>query len=356
MTPWRDRIASREQAGGELDLPGPGAERGRAARRPRPRRSDRRRSTGGSHITPAHVVGGEQVLHGHVVLLGERLEAPRGPWPAAPPRPGHGRPRRAAAAVRRTGRPRGAARRRAACGPRAAPRPTGRRSARRRGRGSPCSPSSDGLVAGHRVGGLDDRGVRDDPARGDVAAARRSRRGSPTARVRRPGRGGRGPGACPTYGATGPAAGRGGSAVDQVLELLAGPLGLAGLLELAAERLAQLDEHLDVEGGVLQPRLRQRPRRPVDRGVLLAQAAAQRRSRPAWPARPGGSRAAGRPARCRTAWSAAARPRRGRRGPGWRRAGSTRRRRAPRRARSRSSNAIGSTSAVPAPSRRSCTR
>ena len=36
------------------------------------------------------------------------------------------------------------------------------------------------------------------------------------------------------------------------------------------DHVAQLDEHLDVERGVLQPGLGQRPRRPVDRGVLLA--------------------------------------------------------------------------------------
>ena len=68
-----------------------------------------------------------------------------------------------------------------------------------------------------------------------------------------------------------------GTARDEVLELLAGPLGLAGLLELAAERLPQLDQRLDVERGVLQPRLGQRPGGPVDGRVLLAQAAADDR-------------------------------------------------------------------------------
>ena len=37
-------------------------------------------------------------------------------------------------------------------------------------------------------------------------------------------------------------------------------------------RLRSSPEHLDVEGGVAQPRLGQRPGRPVDRGVLLGQA------------------------------------------------------------------------------------
>jgi hypothetical protein len=57
---------------------------------------------------------------------------------------------------------------------------------------------------------------------------------------------------------------------QQVVELLACPLGLAGLLELGDHVLAQLEEHLDVERGVLEPRLGQRARRPVGGGVLLA--------------------------------------------------------------------------------------
>jgi hypothetical protein len=55
----------------------------------------------------------------------------------------------------------------------------------------------------------------------------------------------------------------------QGVELLARPLALAGRLELRLEHVAQLDQHLDVEGGVLQPRLGQWPGRPVDRRVLL---------------------------------------------------------------------------------------
>ena len=45
----------------------------------------------------------------------------------------------------------------------------------------------------------------------------------------------------------------------------------------AAEHLAQLDEHLDVEGGVLEPRFGERARRPVDGGVLLGHPLAQQR-------------------------------------------------------------------------------
>ena len=45
--------------------------------------------------------------------------------------------------------------------------------------------------------------------------------------------------------------------------------------EVDAHEVAQLDEHLDVEGGVAQPRLGQRAGGPVDRGVLLGQAQAE---------------------------------------------------------------------------------
>ena len=114
----------------------------------------------------------------------------------------------------------------------------------------------------------------------------------------------------------------------------------------AARSVAQLDEHLDVEGGVLQPRLGQRPGRPVDGGVLLAHAGGRAASRRGWPGRPGGSPAAGRRARCRTARvGTQARPRRGRAGPGWRRAGSTRCPSSASCSGARESKAIGSTSA-----------
>ena len=91
------------------------------------------------------------------------------------------------------------------------------------------------------------------------------------------------------------------------VELLPGPVVLAGLDQLGGEHVAQLDQHLDVERGVLEPGPRQRPGRPVDRGVLLGEPAGRAASRPGWPARPAGSRAAGRRARCRRA-SAGTRP------------------------------------------------
>ena len=61
----------------------------------------------------------------------------------------------------------------------------------------------------------------------------------------------------------------------QRVELLARPLVLAGLHQLGGEHVAQLDEDLDVESGVLQPRSGQRPGRPVGCGVLLLHRVAQ---------------------------------------------------------------------------------
>ena len=77
--------------------------------------------------------------------------------------------------------------------------------------------------------------------------------------------------ACPRCAATGRPAAPGPVNCEQGLELLARPPGLALRREVDAHEVAQVDEHLDVEGGVPQPRLGQRPRRPVDGGVLLGQ-------------------------------------------------------------------------------------
>ena len=126
--------------------------------------------------------------------------------------------------------------------------------------------------------------------------------------------------------------------------------------QLGGERVAQLDQHLDVERGVAQPGLGQRPGRPVGGGVVLRQREPEECSTTAPRPDP---RQAGQPrrrARCRRADAGAARARPGRAGPGWRRAGPTRRRRAPRRRGPRSGQAIGSMSQVPEPSRRSWTR
>jgi hypothetical protein len=59
------------------------------------------------------------------------------------------------------------------------------------------------------------------------------------------------------------------------LELLVRPRELAGTLEAFDHRLAQLQQRLDIECGVLEPRSGQRPGRPVDRRVLLGQGEAQ---------------------------------------------------------------------------------
>ena len=63
--------------------------------------------------------------------------------------------------------------------------------------------------------------------------------------------------------------------VEQVLELLGGPSDLALRGELGGDGVTEVDEHLDVEGGIQQPRLGQRPHRPVDGGVLLGQLEAE---------------------------------------------------------------------------------
>jgi hypothetical protein len=69
--------------------------------------------------------------------------------------------------------------------------------------------------------------------------------------------------------------GRWGRGVAHGCELLLGPLELAVLREPAAQLGAQLDEDLHVEGGVLQPVLRERPSRPVRSTMALGQGHAQ---------------------------------------------------------------------------------
>ena len=57
--------------------------------------------------------------------------------------------------------------------------------------------------------------------------------------------------------------------VEQCLELLTRPLGLALRLEVSGERVTHLDEPLHVERRIDEPIVRQGARRPVDRRVLL---------------------------------------------------------------------------------------
>ena len=59
------------------------------------------------------------------------------------------------------------------------------------------------------------------------------------------------------------------------LELLEGPVELALLGQQTGQHVTQLDQHLDVEGGVHQPVLRQRPPRPVRGAVPLLQPQAE---------------------------------------------------------------------------------
>ena len=130
-------------------------------------------------------------------------------------------------------------------------------------------------VARHRLGGGHDRGVGDDPAGRHVAL-----RGDLVAGLPQGAYGAQRPAAAHPVqaGGTAPGLDAGGLLEGaQVVELLAGPVGLAGLDQLGGQRVPQLDEHLDVEGGVLQPRRGQRPRRPVDGRVLLGQPVAQQR-------------------------------------------------------------------------------
>ena len=110
------------------------------------------------------------------------------------------------------------------------------------------------------------------------------------------------------------------------LELLPGPVALALLLEDRGQRVAEVDEHLDVERGVDQPLLRQRPGAPVGGRVPLLQREAEQRLHdgaepdPRQPGQPGGELGVEDPRR------APGRSRRGRAGPGWPRAAPTRRR------------------------------
>src|SRR3954453_7178701 len=58
-------------------------------------------------------------------------------------------------------------------------------------------------------------------------------------------------------------------------ELLFGPPELSLPAQLSFEGGAEVDEDLDIERGVSEPRTRQWAARPVDRGVLLGQLVAQ---------------------------------------------------------------------------------
>jgi len=123
----------------------------------------------------------------------------------------------------------------------------------------------------HRGG--DQGGVGDDPARGDVTL-----RGDLVARLPQCTHG---PEGAPSAHAVHPRrttprlVAHGRDKATQVVELLARPLGLARLLQLGGQAVAQLDEHLDVQRGVLEPGGGQRARGPVGGRVLLLHPEAQ---------------------------------------------------------------------------------
>ena len=102
----------------------------------------------------------------------------------------------------------------------------------------------DVATAGHRISRLPHRPHRSELASGPQAV----HAGRPAPRVDA-GPGGR----RPAYG----------------LELLVSQLELALAAELVLERVTQLEEHLDVEGGVDEPRVGQRPGGPVGGRVAL---------------------------------------------------------------------------------------
>ena len=133
-----------------------------------------------------------------------------------------------------------------------------------------------GPVGRHRLRGGDDGGVGEDPAGRDVALLGDLVAGLPQRAygAERP------PAADPvqarTYGATRRRAGSS-SKLRRWSNSWRAHSALPAASSSAASSVAQLDEHLDVEGGVLEPRLGQRPGRPVDGRVLLGQPVAEQR-------------------------------------------------------------------------------
>ena len=148
---------------------------------------------------------------------------------------------------------------------------------------------------------LGDRDVGQDLARRPVEPLGDLRRGRTRARRRTPDRDGCGPDECPRCAATGHVAARGvPRRRPPARRIPAVPSPLAGLDQLGREPVPQLDQQFDVEGGVGQPFLRQRPASTSP--MRSAPSAAGRRTAPrsSCPAPRGDSRAAGRPVRCRT--------------------------------------------------------
>ena len=289
--------------GDQADLPGPGAEAAQRRRRP----SAASISSGGVQASRRTESGADQVLRRQRVLRGGA-----GHHLAAAGQPGRGDRVALGPAVRRrravapAGSP--AARRRAARGPRPARparsgpagAPSGRRSraARAASRSSFGSSSAAAMIAASgstRPGAESRRAAM--PSRAYHSARTRAWARAPRTRwmpdVRRHGSGrGRRRPAAPARPArrTPPRA----------------QSGLALPVQLGRQRVAQVGEQLDVQRGVGQPGLRQRPGGPVGGRVVLLQRVARAAARSARPGRPARSRPAGRPARCRTAGAGAA--------------------------------------------------
>ena len=168
------------------------------------------------------------------------------------------------------------------------------------GRGTPAARAAPLGRPGRPATAADDRGVRQHPAGGDVAAAGQLVPGLPQRAHACPAAGGRAPGACPTSAARGrpaaPAGRRRGSPRTPAAPTPACPAAS----RLVRQRVPQLDQHLDVQRGVAQP---------ASGSGRVDQSAAEWPFSSASPStlddrrpgRPARSRPAGRPARCRTA-------------------------------------------------------
>ena len=210
-----------------------------------------------------------------------------------------------------------------AAGRRAEPAATCRRMARPPQTGSATSASSS--RGGQR--GRDDRGVGQHPAGGDVAPA-----GDLVAALPQRAHDGELAAAAHPVHARGPPPGvdlrRRRAGGDDRRELLLGPVALALLVELGGERVAQLDQDLDVERGVAQPRARaaggcdqSAAEWPFSRSSPRSSSTIAPRPTRGVAEQPAGQLGVEQPAR------RAGRARPGRAGPGRRRAAPTRRRR-----------------------------
>ena len=282
---------------GELDLPRPGAVAGQVRRATDSGLIGSRRLPG----QPAYGVGRQQVLGRQVCSIGQRGDR----------RPGGGQPPgghrvallpavRRAAGRRRAGRRSRAARRSGS----AVARPDGRaaiRAYRRAPRpvkpgSAVSSPAWSGSARAASTMAASGRTLV-----GECPAAGRSGRVPARARGRRPGRGGCGPGGCPRCAATGRRAAAAAWRPARRRTPAAPTRSCPARSSCRRERVAQLDQDLDVERRVPQPVL------PAAAGWTSrppsgsSPAAARAPPPPACPGRPAGSRAAARPARCRTA-------------------------------------------------------